>query len=251
MPRSARGVRQRIRKIFGLPTAQRVGEPGPGERPVPVGGPARDAQGLGRVTQRHPGEEPQLHQFGGYGELIRQSVEGVVEFEEVVVGGGGRAGELVEVDPIPSAARFSRPRSRAWLTSTRRIASAAAAKKCAFRRTAGPRSAACKPHAPARWHRGCAPVSPRPSARRELPQLVVNEREQVGRRLAVAGRGGFKEVGDLGHNDRVYRLHHNVKTDVIGHPRHLAVALPSVERYRRVSFIQPMFHLTLKPSPPR
>jgi hypothetical protein len=35
---------------------------------------------------------------------------------------------------------------------------------------------------------------------RELSQLVVNEREQVGRRLAVAGRGGVEKVGDLGHN---------------------------------------------------
>ncbi len=35
---------------------------------------------------------------------------------------------------------------------------------------------------------------------RELPQLVVDEREQVGRRPAVAGRGGFQEVSDLGHN---------------------------------------------------
>ena len=34
---------------------------------------------------------------------------------------------------------------------------------------------------------------------RELPQLVVDEREQVGRRLAVAGRGGVEEASDLGH----------------------------------------------------
>ncbi len=104
MPRSGRECAKESEHFFGLPAGQRVGEPGPGERPVPVGGPARDAQGLGRVAQRHPGEEPQLHQFGGYGELLGQSVEGVVEFEEVVVGGGGRAGEPVEVDPIPPAA---------------------------------------------------------------------------------------------------------------------------------------------------
>ena len=37
----------------------------------------------------------------------------------------------------------------------------------------------------------------------ELPQLVVDERQQVGRRLAVAGRGGVEEAGHIGHNSRV------------------------------------------------
>jgi hypothetical protein len=68
---------------------------------LPVGGPAGDAQDLGRVTQSHPGEEPQLHHLGGDGELVGQSDEHVVELEETVVGGGGRAGERVEIDPVP------------------------------------------------------------------------------------------------------------------------------------------------------
>ena len=33
----------------------------------------------------------------------------------------------------------------------------------------------------------------------ELPQLVVDEREQVGGGLAVAGRGGVEEAGHVGH----------------------------------------------------
>ena len=53
---------------------------------------------------------------------------------------------------------------------------------------------------------------------REFPQLVVDEREQVGRRLAVAGRGGVKEVGDLGHNNGLYRRHRNMNTDAPGVP---------------------------------
>jgi hypothetical protein len=48
-----------------------------------------DVQGLGGVAQRHSGEEPHFHQyfhqFRSDGELVRQSVEGVVELEEVVV----------------------------------------------------------------------------------------------------------------------------------------------------------------------
>ena len=34
----------------------------------------------------------------------------------------------------------------------------------------------------------------------ELPQLVVDEREQVGGGLAVAGRGGVQEAGHVGHS---------------------------------------------------
>jgi hypothetical protein len=33
----------------------------------------------------------------------------------------------------------------------------------------------------------------------ELPQLVVDEREQLGRGLGVAGRGRVQESGDVGH----------------------------------------------------
>ena len=38
----------------------------------------------------------------------------------------------------------------------------------------------------------------------ELPQLVVDEREQLGRGLRVAGRGRVEESGDVGHVGRVY-----------------------------------------------
>ncbi len=33
----------------------------------------------------------------------------------------------------------------------------------------------------------------------ELPQLIVDERQQLGRGLAVAGLGGIQELRDLGH----------------------------------------------------
>ncbi len=47
---------------------------------------------------------------------------------------------------------------------------------------------------------------------REFPQLVIDERKQVGRRPAVAGHSGVYEVGDLGHNNRVYGMHRDPKT---------------------------------------
>ncbi len=42
---------------------------------------------------------------------------------------------------------------------------------------------------------------------REPAQFVVDEREEVGGRLLITGRGSFQKVSDLGHNDRVRRLH--------------------------------------------
>jgi hypothetical protein len=39
----------------------------------------------------------------------------------------------------------------------------------------------------------------------ELPQLVVDERQEVGG-LSVAGRGSIKEAGHIGHGARVYQL---------------------------------------------
>jgi len=40
---------------------------------------------------------------------------------------------------------------------------------------------------------------------RELPQLVVDEREQVRGGLAVTSRGGIEQASHLGHASRVYR----------------------------------------------
>ena len=34
----------------------------------------------------------------------------------------------------------------------------------------------------------------------ELPELIVDERQQLSGGLAVAGRGGFEELGDLDHS---------------------------------------------------
>jgi len=39
----------------------------------------------------------------------------------------------------------------------------------------------------------------------ELAQLVVDERKQVGRRLAIAGRGGVKKMRHIGHGAEYIR----------------------------------------------
>jgi hypothetical protein len=43
------------------------------------------------------------------------------------------------------------------------------------------------------------------ACRRESPQLVVHEREQVRGGLAITSRGGVEETGYVRHYDRVYR----------------------------------------------
>jgi hypothetical protein len=40
---------------------------------------------------------------------------------------------------------------------------------------------------------------------RQLPQLVVDEREELGGRVPVAGRGGVEEPGDVIHPARITR----------------------------------------------
>jgi hypothetical protein len=40
----------------------------------------------------------------------------------------------------------------------------------------------------------------------ELAQFLVDEREQVGGSVAIAGRGGIENAGHVGHNDRAYQL---------------------------------------------
>ena len=52
MPHRARQCAWGSRKDFRLPDGRRVGEPGPGERPAAVGGPAGDSPGVGRERRR-------------------------------------------------------------------------------------------------------------------------------------------------------------------------------------------------------
>ena len=88
-----------------LVLAERGIKPGPSERPVAIGRAADDAHCLGRLVEREPGEEAELDQLGTVRIFLRELVQGVVEEEKLVR--GFRDGERM-----------------------RRMASAAAAKKC-------------------------------------------------------------------------------------------------------------------------
>jgi hypothetical protein len=96
---------------------------------VPVSRSAGQTEGLTRHAECHAGEETQLHEFGGGGKVLRQPVEGVVESEQVIVAGGSQAGEVVEVDPLPSAAPLEPVAISGVVDQDAALASAAAAKK--------------------------------------------------------------------------------------------------------------------------
>ena len=71
--------------LVGLvPLAQLVVQPGPGEGPVTVRGPAGDAQGGGGLFQRQPGEETEFDQLGTERVLLGQPLEGFVKGGEHV-----------------------------------------------------------------------------------------------------------------------------------------------------------------------
>ena len=87
------------------------------------------------------------------------------------------------------------------------MASAAAAKKCPRPFQSRPGSAADQPEVRLVDEGGglerLARLLPGQPGGGQLAQLVVDEGQQVGRGLRVAGRGGIEELGDVGHHDQV------------------------------------------------
>ncbi len=103
--------------------------PGSGERPVPVRDPLGDAEHLGRTFQREPREDVEFDEFRGPWVVGRQLIDHLVNTEDVrVLATGDQV--FGERNPDPIAPRFVVARRRADSTRMRRMASAAAAKKC-------------------------------------------------------------------------------------------------------------------------
>ena len=130
------------------------------------------------LLDRQPTEDAQLHQFGLGG------VVGPKWVQHSLSRGGRRAADRGlrapdQVDrprPPPRSARPSHGRGRPGSAASPRPQRRRSA--CG-RRTAGPRPAAGRPRGRGRWLEGVAGSRP-PCDGRELPQLVVDEREQVG-----------------------------------------------------------------------
>src|SRR5439155_6659200 len=79
-------------------------EPGPGERPVAVGGAADDAQRPGRLLERKAGEEAKFDQLGTDRVFLRQLFQGLVEDEKLVRGFLDGEVDVVEAQSPPAAA---------------------------------------------------------------------------------------------------------------------------------------------------
>ena len=112
-------------------SCERGVEPGPGEGPVAVGGAADDAQGLGGLLERQPGEVAELDQLGACRVFRGQLGPGPRRGRAGRPGGSATArstsSRSSRRQPPPC---LSRPLARGrWSTRMRRMASAAAAKK--------------------------------------------------------------------------------------------------------------------------
>ena len=154
---------------------------------------------------RQPGEVPQLDQPGGLGVVPLERGQGVVEGEQLGRPRPSSATDTcVEVDPPRSPPRLAAALRRARSTRMRRMASAAAAKKCPRPSQLGPRRRPTSRRY-ASWTRAVASerlagLLGGHARGGELPQLVVDEREQLGGGLPSARRGrGIEEAGHFGH----------------------------------------------------
>src|SRR5262249_7506840 len=84
-------------------------QPGARERPVPLAGAVRDAQGVAGLLQGQAGEVVQFDEFGLGGFFLRQPLEGLVQCQQVVVGGFPPAQRLAQADAVPPAAVLGPP----------------------------------------------------------------------------------------------------------------------------------------------
>ncbi len=164
---------------------------------------ARDSPSAAAASrERQPGEVAELDEIGLERVLGRQPGQGLVQGEQVFarLGAGGRSGS--------SSSRRGRPPClaaafrRAGSTRMRRMASAAAAKKwprlSQRAPSAGPTSRST-PRGRGPSRSGCCRGLRRPCAAASFGKLVVDERQEVGGRLAVPGRGGVQKKGHVWH----------------------------------------------------
>jgi len=75
-----------------------------GVQPGAVGCSRRDAQALGRLLERQPGEEPHLHQLGLDGVVLGELLQGLVQGQDFLCGAAGQQGVEVGGVALPAAA---------------------------------------------------------------------------------------------------------------------------------------------------
>src|SRR5262245_43959853 len=79
-------------------------EPGPGERPVALGGRPRDAEEIGRLFQRAAGEEAEFDELCLLRVPLFEFLQSLVEGKEIDRVAIGILGQIRELDALQSAA---------------------------------------------------------------------------------------------------------------------------------------------------
>ena len=189
---------QWIPEIFLSP--RQVGrEPGPRVRPLGVSCPRGDAQIVGRFAEGSTAEVTQAHEHGHPRVDRGQSVKGLVDREDVVI--GVASGKAVQVDrhlsPRPTVACHAgagvvNEDSPHGLGGGGEEVAAAIEQLISDEPQVGFVNQRGGVEGVAGGFGGHARGG-------ELPELIVDERQQLSSGAAVAGLGGFEELGDLGH----------------------------------------------------
>ena len=123
-------------------------QPRPGVPPGAVGCSRRDAQALGRLIERLPGEEPHLHELGLDGVVCGELLQGLVQGQDFLCGAAGQQGVGVggsrrrpppRRGPGSACAAPARPGCGAWPRRLRRRngRTRPSAQACPIRRAGG------------------------------------------------------------------------------------------------------------------
>src|SRR5262245_54630660 len=189
----------------GVPPADLAPEPGPGVAPQPVRAGPGHAEGLGGVLDRQPGEKVQLHDAGGLGVLGGEPGQGLVEGEDLLGRRADRDVLVVELDPLPVPAVPEAALAAGTLDEDAAHGLGGGGEELAAAGPAGPRrpGLAGEPQVGLVDQGGRLEGVARALAGQAVggqpPQFVVDEREEVGGGLAVPGRGGIEQLGQVRH----------------------------------------------------
>ena len=173
-------------------------QPGAGEPPVSLGGGDGDPQGGGHFGHGEPGKEPEFHHLGLDGSPFGESVEGIVQGEEFVRGGGRR--EVDECDPPPAAPVTDPALAAGGVDEDATDGFGGGGEEVpAAVELLVPDEPEVRLVDEGGGVEGVLGGFGRHARRRKFPQLVVHEREQFRSGAAVTGRGGVEEAGHVGH----------------------------------------------------
>jgi len=193
------------KKVEKSSGTESIAQPGPSVRPFLSGLVHREAQGGGGLLVAQTGEVPQLDDLGGYGVVSTEARQRVIEGEEILVGRGRRL--VRQLDASPSATM-----SDALLAA--RVLDKDAPHRLSRR---GEEVAATVPtlgllgidEPNVRFMDQCRCLERLPRlfpgqlVRRQLAQLIIDQRQQPLGGVCVALLDGGQDSGDIAHGQPV------------------------------------------------